>query len=41
MDFRTGPGKQQLADYKKRALNKVIDDHLLKSLLPSIKFQLR
>ncbi|MEI7683138.1 MAG: SurA N-terminal domain-containing protein [Candidatus Saccharibacteria bacterium] len=32
LDFNTAAGKQQLADYKKRALNKVINDAYIKQL---------
>jgi len=32
LDFKTEAGKQQLADYKKRALDKVIDDAYIKQL---------
>lgn len=32
LDFSSGLGKQQLADYKKRALDKVINDSLVKQL---------
>jgi hypothetical protein len=37
LDFTTGLGKQQLADYKKRALDKVINDSLVKQLAATNK----
>ncbi len=37
LDFTSGLGKQQLADYKKRALEKVIDDAYIKQLAAKAK----
>lgn len=32
LDFKTAAGKQQLADFKRRALNKVVNDRYIKSI---------
>lgn len=37
LDFNSGLGKQQLADYKKRALDKVINDSFIKQLASKYK----